>query len=321
MDKAQASDRIKKLRVIIDDYRYHYHVLDESIMTEAAADSLKHELTQLEERYPDLITPDSPSQRVAGQALDKFEKVQHKYPMISLQDVFNRSEIDDWLARIEKLIASRYDEYFADIKMDGLACALIYEDGVLRTAITRGDGQVGENVTMNIRTIKNIPLRLRESNNYTKFLNGRTEIRGEIVMYKKDFDELNKRRELANQPLFMNPRNLSAGTIRQLDPKLVAERSLHFHAYDIIRDNPTDIPTHSYGYEVVKELGLTVNNTAAKFESLDSLMKYVDVWETERQNLKFNTDGIVIKINDRARYENLGVVGKTPRGAVAFKLL
>jgi DNA ligase (NAD+) len=319
MDKVQANDRIKKLKVIIDDYRYHYHVLDESIMTEAAADSLKHELTQLEEQYPDLITPDSPSQRVAGQALDKFVKVKHKYPMISLQDVFNIKEIESWIARTEKLVTSNSVEYFADIKMDGLACALIYEDGVLQTALTRGDGQIGENVTMNIRTIKNIPLKLRESEGYEKFLTGRTEIRGEIVMYKKDFEELNKKRELAGLPLFMNPRNLSAGTIRQLDPKLVAERPLHFHAYDIIRENPADVSSHSYGYDAVRELGLSANKTATKFSSLDSLMKYIDLWENDRQNLKFNTDGIVIKINDRARYESLGVVGKTPRGAVAFK--
>jgi DNA ligase (NAD+) len=319
MTKHEAAERIAKLRVLINDYRYHYHVLDESTMSEAAADSLKHELAQLEEQYPDLITPDSPTQRVAGVALDKFQKVTHRFPMISLSDVFNREEVEAWIKRTDKLAPGRTHEYFADIKMDGLACSLIYEDGVLTQAVTRGDGRVGEDVTMNVRTIENVPLRLRSSSAYEMFLHGRTEIRGEIVMYKDDFEALNKRREQEGKPVFANPRNLAAGTIRQLDPKLVAERPLHFHAYDLLRDDPADVPTNSAAYEIARGLGLTANNQAAAFSNIDDVMKYVGEWDEKRHELKFNTDGLVIKLNDRKLYAELGVVGKTPRGAIAYK--
>ncbi|HSX47012.1 MAG TPA: NAD-dependent DNA ligase LigA, partial [Patescibacteria group bacterium] len=218
-----AAKRLAKLRELINDYRYKYHVLNESIMSEEAADSLKQELAELETAYPDLITPDSPSQRVAGQPLPQFVSVAHRYRMLSLNDVFDRSELQAWIDRITKLAPPGATlEYFMDIKMDGLACTLIYEDGLLQTAITRGDGFVGEDVTMNVRTIDSLPLRLRATKETGPFLDGRTEIRGEIVMYKEDFARLNKGREEKGLPLFANPRNTAAGTIRQLDPKLVA---------------------------------------------------------------------------------------------------
>lgn len=319
MNINDAAERIDKLRVLINDYRYHYHVLDESTMSEAAADSLKHELSQLEERHPSLITPDSPTQRVAGVALDKFVKVAHKFPMISLNDVFNRNEVEAWIVRTDKLAPGHKPEYFCDVKMDGLACSLIYEDGVLATAVTRGDAKVGEDVTMNIKTIQNIPLTLRSSTNHPKFLDGRTEIRGEVVMYKNDFAALNEIRDKEEKPLFMNPRNLAAGTIRQLDPKLVAERPLHFHAYDILRDDPTEVQTNGEAYEIIRSLGLTTNNQAQVFDSIDNVMHFVDEWDVKRQKLKFNTDGLVIKLNNRKLYAELGVVGKTPRAAVAYK--
>lgn len=319
MTKEEARDRVKKLREIINDYRYRYHVLDQSTMSEAVADDLKHELSQLEAQYPDLITSDSPSQRVAGKPLDKFEKVTHTYPMISLNDVFNREEIEAWVERTEKLAPGHKREYFVDIKMDGLACSLIYVDGVLTTAVTRGDGRVGEDVTTNIRTIQNIPLRLRNSGKHQELLKGRTEIRGEIVMYKKDFEKLNMQREQAGEDKFKNPRNLSAGTIRQLDPKLVAMRPLHFHAYDILRSNPSEIETNIQGYNIIRDLGVNANDMATTFTSLDALLNYAKKWEVDREKLKFNTDGLVIKLNDRALFNRLGTVGKTPRGAVALK--
>lgn len=319
MNKKQAAERITKLRTLINDYRYHYHVLDESTMSEAAADSLKHELAQLEEQYPDLVTADSPTQRVAGVALDKFIKVPHRYPMLSLNDVFNRQEVEAWVTRIDKLLPGRNHEFFCDVKMDGLACALIYEDGVLTTAVTRGDGRVGEDVTQNIRTIENVPLTLRSTRVTEKFLRGRTEIRGEVVMYKKDFEMLNKKREEAELPIFANPRNLSAGTIRQLNPKLVAERPLHFRAYDLLREDPNDVPTYAAAYTTLGELGITRNAHAPVFTTIDQLMEYVAEWGEKRHTLQFNTDGLVVKINDRHLYRQLGVVGKSPRGAVAFK--
>jgi DNA ligase (NAD+) len=320
LNKEQAEDRVQKLRELINDYRYHYHVLDQSTMSEAAADSLKHELSQLEADFPELITPDSPTQRVAGSPLPEFTSVAHSQRMLSLNDVFNAEEVVAWRERIVKLLPENAKlEYFADIKMDGLACALIYQDGVLVRGITRGDGFMGEDVTANIRTIESIPLRLQSSQDYGKFSKGRTEIRGEIVMYKADFATLNASRAQEGKPLFANPRNTAAGTIRQLNPGLVAGRKLYFRAYDMLRDNVAEIPTYAYAYQAISALGVLVNREAPVFKTVDEVISFANTWDTKRNELPFNTDGLVIKVNDRTLYARLGVVGKAPRAAVAYK--
>ncbi len=307
MTKTEAEQRIIKLRELINDYRYHYHVLDESIMSEAAADSLKHELSELEQQFPELITPDSPTQRVAGKALDKFEKVAHAERMISLADVFSEDEVREWLISNEKL-AGKITEFFTDIKMDGLACALHYQDGLLVQAVTRGDGLVGEDVTMNVRTIENIPLRITEP--------GHVEVRGEIVIFKKDFDALNEKQRRSGEKPFANPRNLAAGSIRQLDPKIAASRKLKFMAYDLVTPN---LATHSAAYAKIRELGFRTSGEDKVFSKIEEVFQEIKHLETYRQTLPFNTDGMVIKINNRQIYQKLGIVGKTPRGAVAFK--
>lgn len=314
-----AAQRIAKLKETINEYRYEYHVNDRSIMSEAAADSLKHELSQLEEQYPDLVTPDSPTQRVAGKPSSRFSSVTHSQRMLSLNDVFDEAELQAWVARISKLAPAAKLEYFVDLKMDGFACALVYEDGLLARAVTRGDGYVGEDVTINVRTLDSVPLQLRAHAGYEKFLTGRTEVRGEIVMYKKDFEALNKKREEQGQPLFANPRNTAAGTIRQLDPKLVAERPLHFRAYDVLRDNPDDLPTNAAVYKTASNLGFLVNKQAPVLPNVAKIKQYIDQWEEKRHDLPFNTDGLVVKVNDRVVYQQLGVVGKAPRAAVAYK--
>ena len=319
LNHSQAAERLAKLRELINDYRYRYNVLNESIMSEAAADSLKHELTELETAYPDLITSDSPSQRVAGAPLPEFKSVPHSTRMLSLNDVFDESELEAWVTRITKLVPGEKLEYFMDIKMDGLACAIVYEDGLLVQALTRGDGFTGEDVTTNVRTIESVPLRLRVAKGYEQFLKGRTEIRGEIVMYKDAFAALNERRAKEGKPLFANPRNTAAGTIRQLNPRLVAERPLQFHAYDLLRANASDVPTNTFAYEALRQLGLKANSQAATASSVKEIIKFADTWETKRHDLPFNTDGLVIKVNDRAVFARLGVVGKAPRGAAAFK--
>ena len=244
MNKQAATERLVKLRDLINDYRYHYHVLDESTMSEAAADSLKHELTVIEADYPDLITADSPSQRVAGEPLAKFSQITHSSRMLSLNDVFNTEEVLAWEERLKKLRPGAQLDYFADIKMDGLACALEYQDGKLVTAVTRGNGFVGEDVTSNVRTIENVPLQLRAPKGFQHLSVGRTEVRGEIIMHKKDFAALNKARAAEGKPLFANPRNLAAGSIRQLDPSLAAARPLRFRAYDLIRSDRSEVPTN-----------------------------------------------------------------------------
>ena len=318
----EARERVIKLRALINDYRYHYHVLDESIMSEAAADSLKHELSQLEEQYPELIAPDSPTQKVAGRALDKFVKVAHQIPMISLSDVFNEIELRAWLDRIQKLLPDADFEFLCDIKMDGLACALIYEDGVLIQAVTRGDSRVGEDVTANVRTIDNVPLTLLARNVLTRNFagseptKGRTEIRGEIVIFRDDFIKLNERRRQNHEPEFANPRNLAAGTIRQLDPKIVAARPLRFLGYDVLRD---DIKTNAQAYEMLRACGITTSGQSKRLKSIDEVLKYITDLDERRPELPFNTDGAVVKINDRVQFSELGVVGKSPRGAVAYK--
>ena len=311
MTKSEAEARIIKLREIINDYRYHYHVLDESTMSEAAADSLKHELAQLEAEYPELITPDSPTQRVAGKPLDKFTKVKHEKRMISLADVFSREEILDWINRNEKLVpGGKIKEFFTDIKMDGLACALKYKDGVFVQAVTRGDGLVGEDVTQNVRTIENIPIKIDEL--------GEVEVRGEIIIFKKDFEELNRLQREKGEPEFANPRNLAAGSIRQLDPAIAASRPLKFIAYDLVKPN---LPTHKEAYEKLRALKFRTSGEDKVFVGDDKkgLFEYIDGLDEYRKELPFNTDGMVIKINDRKIYDELGIVGKTPRAAVAFK--
>ena len=321
--KAAAAERIEKLRALINDYRYHYHVLDESTMSEAAADSLKHELSQLEAKYPDLITPDSPTQRVAGRALDKFTKVRHERRMISLADVFSEDEIREWAERNAKLesslLAPREDKFFTDIKMDGLACALKYRDGVLYQAVTRGDGLVGEDVTMNARTVANIPLRLRDAVDCSD-LDGAdlsdVEVRGEIVIFKADFEALNAQQRKHGEKEFANPRNLAAGSIRQLDPKVAASRPLKFMAYDLVKP---DLPTHAAAYRALRALGFQTSRQDHVWPDLKAVFAEIQRLGEERSEFAFNTDGMVIKINDRVIYDRLGIIGKTPRAAVAFK--
>lgn len=311
-EKTAAKARIEKLKTLINDYRYHYHVLDESIMSEAAADSLKHELSQLEEQYPEFITPDSPTQRVAGKPLDKFQKVTHASRMISLADVFSESEIRDWVARNYKLVDRGTEfTFFTDIKMDGLAMSLHYENGIFQQAVTRGDGLVGEDVTMNVKTIQNIPLKLNLDNPPEHL-----EVRGEVIIFKQDFEKLNQMQAKLGEKPFANPRNLAAGTIRQLDPRIAASRPLRFMAYDLVTP---DLPTHQEAYEFLRQIGFQTSGQDHVYTHLNEVFAEIKHLGQVRGDFLFNTDGMVIKINDRKIYSELGIVGKTPRAAVAFK--
>lgn len=311
-EKSAAKARIEKLKELINEYRYHYHVLDESIMSEAAADSLKHELSQLEEQYPEFITPDSPTQRVAGKPLDKFQKVTHASRMISLADVFSESEIRDWVARNYKLVDQGTEfTFFTDIKMDGLAMSLHYENGIFKQAVTRGDGLVGEDVTMNVKTIQNIPLKLNLDNPPEHL-----EVRGEVIIFKQDFEKLNQMQAKLGEKPFANPRNLAAGTIRQLDPRIAASRPLRFMAYDLVTP---DLPTHQEAYEFLRQIGFQTSGQDHVYTHLNEVFAEIKHLGQVRGDFLFNTDGMVIKINDRKIYSELGIVGKTPRAAVAFK--
>lgn len=311
-EKSAAKARIEKLKELINKYRYHYHVLDESIMSEAAADSLKHELSQLEEQYPEFVTLDSPTQRVAGKPLDKFQKVTHASRMISLADVFSESEIRDWVARNYKLVDRGTEfTFFTDIKMDGLAMSLHYENGIFQQAVTRGDGLVGEDVTMNVKTIQNIPLKLNLDNPPEHL-----EVRGEVIIFKQDFEKLNQMQAKLGEKPFANPRNLAAGTIRQLDPRIAASRPLRFMAYDLVTP---DLPTHQEAYEFLRQIGFQTSGQDHIYTHLNEVFAEIKHLGQVRGDFLFNTDGMVIKINDRKIYSELGIVGKTPRAAVAFK--
>lgn len=319
MTRPPAEQRYKELIKLLASYAYEYYVLSQPSVSDAVYDGLIQELKSIESENPDLIVPDSPTQRILDEPIKGFKKVEHSVRMLSLNDVFNQQDVEDWIKRIDKLLPGSQHEFFTDIKMDGLACALIYDDGFLVQAVTRGDGFIGEDVTANVRTIKSVPLKLRSQKEFSNFLDGRTEIRGEIIMLKSNFEALNKKRAAAGLPVFANPRNLAAGTIRQLDPKLVADRPLDFRAYDMLRQEPNEVPTYDYAYQAIRALGIIANPEAKVFTDVDGVMKFINEWETKRHDLPFNTDGLVVKVNDRKRYAELGVVGKTPRGAVAYK--
>lgn len=317
--KKELSARLAELKNLLNKYSYEYHVLDNPSVDDSVYDSLMGELKEIESLHPELILPDSPTQRVGGQLLDGFQKVEHRTRMLSLNDVFSIADVDAWLERVTKLATRPVKDFFADIKMDGLACSLVYVDGLLEQAVTRGDSFVGEDVTANVRTIKSVPLRLQKTKGFENFLEGRTEIRGEIVILKKDFERLNELQKQKGEAEFANPRNLAAGTIRQLDPKLVAKRPLTFIAYDILTETPSDVPHNSFAYQALSALGLRCNQQAEKLHGVKEVEDFIEKWQHDRQKLPFNTDGLVVKIDDRQLFADLGVVGKQPRGAVAYK--
>jgi DNA ligase (NAD+) len=322
MTKSQAKERIGKLRKEIEHHRYLYHVLDRQEISDAALDSLKHELAELEARYPGLVTPDSPTQRVGGEPLPAFMKVRHAAPMLSLNDVFAAEEVRAWEERVKKLLgAGAAPEYFAELKMDGLALSLIYEKGVLVRAATRGDGRVGEDVTQNVRTVESVPLTLHEEELPTeaarKAARKRVEVRGEVVIRRSVFEKLNKDLKARGEPEFANPRNAAAGAVRQLDPNVTASRRLDFYAYDV----PTDLgqETHEDAHWFAHLLGFKIVEQDHRAKDLSAVFPFLARVEKERGAYDYNSDGVVITVNDRALFRKLGAVGKAPRGAIAYK--
>lgn len=318
MKKTKAKKRAEELREVIADYRYRYHVLDDPTVTDEIYDSLTRELRKIEEEYPNLITADSPTQRVGGKALSKFKSIEHQKPMLSLNDIFDVEELEAWEKRMHKLTGKTELEYYAELKMDGLAMALQYEDGVFKRAITRGDGKVGEDVTHTVKTIQTVPLRLKQSSKVPKEVYKFFEIRGEVILPRKEFEKINKEREKQGLPLFANPRNAGAGTIRQLDPAVAAKRNLQFIAYAIEMDLP-GLVNHSDEHAIARELGFKLEPNDEVKKNLKEIEAFISKWEKAREKLPYQTDGLVITINNNAEFEKLGVAGKAPRGAVAYK--
>jgi len=319
-EQASARQRIEKLKKAINYHRYLYHVLNRQEISDAALDSLKHELYQLEEHYPEFITPDSPTQRVAGEPLEGFVKVKHEVPMLSIEDVFSEKELLGWEGYLKRLEPSAKLEYFAELKIDGFAITLIYETGILKGGATRGDGKVGEDVTQNLKTIESIPLKLeisRLSGWLPDKLNGRIEIRGEVYMAKESFEKVNQERKKKGEPLYANPRNLAAGSIRQLNPKLAASRPLEFLAYDLITD--LGQKTHSEEHQILKALGFKTDSYAKICQNLEEAIVLWRKIAKERVILPYLIDGVVVIVNDNDLFGKLGVIGKSPRGMRAFK--
>jgi DNA ligase (NAD+) len=315
MSKEEAKKRINSLREEIARLRYAYHVKDDPAVTDDVYDSLNRELKAILKEYPEFNDPNSAENRVGGVALDKFTKVRHATRMLSLNDVFGEEELADWEKRIKKLLpASKQINYFCEIKFDGLAISLIYENGQFVRGATRGDGFVGEDITENLKTIHSIPLRLHAP--YPQYL----EVRGEAVLSKKTLAQLNKKNEKEGKVLFANTRNAAAGSLRQLDPKLAAERKLDFFAYDIASmEGGAKLNTHSEKHKYLKKLGFEVDTHDAVCTNLEQVNNFITKFSKLREKFPYGTDGVVISVDDLSLQEVLGVVGKAPRYMAAFK--
>lgn len=321
MNRSQAQERLTLLRREIDRYRYQQHVEDNLSVSEAALDSLKHELVQLENVFPELITPDSPSQRVAGQALDKFQKVEHTFRLFSLNDVFSQEALGEWEQRLQKLLPGESISYYVEPKIDGLAFTLLYQDGQYQQAATRGDGLVGEDVTQNVKTIESLPLYLDFPNKQVSDLVKRTPLhfRGEVFFPLTAFEQLNRRQEEQGEKLYANPRNAAAGSLRQLDPKLTAERKLDAFIYELANAQQVGLTTHEQIHQLAHKLGFKTNPLCRTCANLPEVMEYYHHLQQQRDDLGYHIDGVVVLVNDLDQQQRLGVVGKAPRWAVALK--
>ncbi|HZX01167.1 MAG TPA: NAD-dependent DNA ligase LigA [Candidatus Paceibacterota bacterium] len=316
MTKADAKIRIGKLKAEINRYRRAYHIHDESLISDAALDSLKSELYDLEILYPDLVTADSPTQRVGGAPLKQFKKVSHVERMTSFNDAFSREDIEDWLTRLENYVGREIKrEFYLELKIDGLAIELIYERGFLVQGATRGDGAVGEDVTQNLMTIEAIPLRLEEVNPLK--IPEKLIIRGEVFLTKKDFERINKEQVKKGEKIYANPRNVAAGSVRQLNPKITAGRKLDSFAYDVVTN--LGQRKHEEEHELLHNLGFKTNKNNKLVNSLEAIFEFRDYWEKHRERLPYEIDGIVVIVNDNSVFEEAGVIGKAPRAAVAYK--
>jgi len=329
MNKQEAKERIKKLKKAINHHRYLYHVLDKQEISDSALDSLKKELFNLEQKFPELKTLDSPTQRVGGRPLREFKKFVHPAPMLSFNDAFSEEDIKDWIKKIYRLLTkeeAQKIDFFAELKIDGLAVELIYKNGIFSIGSTRGNGKVGEDITQNLKTIEAIPLNIKEARPLKKMPRSSQNrdwaskaeliVRGEIFISKKEFNRINKERIKKRKSPYANPRNLAAGSIRQLDPKVTASRRLDFFAYDLLEE---ELKTHQKKHEILKNLGFKINFHNKYCKNLKEVFDYYKNIQKIRKKLNYEIDGIVLIVNSNKIFKKLGTVGKSPKGAIAFK--
>ena len=305
-------ERIEQLRDQIRKHDYHYYVLDSPLITDREYDELLAELKSLEAEYPELVTPDSPTQRVGGEPLPGFTTVRHRVPLLSLDNTFSREELVEFNRRIQARLFPEEISYVCELKIDGVSIALIYEDGLLTSAATRGDGVVGENVTQNVRTIRTLPLRLRDPV-------PRLEVRGEIYIAKQDFVRLNREREERGEKTFANPRNSAAGSLRQLDPRVTASRPLKAFIYDLLYLEGPEICDQAEVLDFLRSQGFPVNPHWRLVSGIDEIWDYCQEWRERRHELDYETDGVVVKLNPLKTRETMGFTAKSPRWATAFK--
>lgn len=310
MDQQAAEKRVQELHVQLNQLNYEYHVLDQPTASDAEYDELLRELINLEETFPQLKSPDSPTQRVGGAVLDMFEKVQHQSPMLSLGNAFGEQDLLDFDRRVRQAVGDQIS-YVCELKIDGLAVSLRYENGLFIQGATRGDGTIGEDITSNLRTIKSIPLRLNEPVSI--------EARGEVFMPRKSFEALNALKTERGEELAANPRNAAAGSLRQLDPKIAASRNLDIFLYNIADVGETGVTSHSAGLDLLESLGFKTNKERRKCASIEEVISYVNEWTEQRPNLPYDIDGIVIKVDSLSQQEELGTTAKSPRWAIAYK--
>jgi len=309
--------RISELR---EEIRYHdrkYYVENNPVISDYEYDQLMEELKKLESEHPEYVTPDSPTQRVSGQPVEGFSSVKHKIPMLSLDNTYSSKELLDFDKRMKKFLGGEKPDYAVELKIDGVGVALIYENGVLVRGATRGDGSTGDDITSNIRTIKSIPLKLDIANETKPLAN--CEVRGEVYMTRKGFEALNKEKAKKGEPLFANPRNAAAGSLRQLDPKVVSKRNLDVFLYTLSYTKEGGYKTHMECLEAMKKAGLKVNPNINKFSNIEDVIKYCDSWENKKETLDYETDGMVIKVDSLEQQKRLGSTIKNPRWAVAYK--
>ena len=310
MEFETAKSRVQELRDLLNQYGYEYYVLDQPSVPDAEYDKLMNELIEIEESFPELKTADSPTQRIGGQVLDAFEKVQHQTSMLSLGNAFNEEDLRDFDRRVRQAVGNEFS-YVCELKIDGLAVSLRYEDGYLVLGATRGDGTTGENITENLKTIRSIPLRIKEPLSM--------EVRGEAFMPRKSFEALNEAKMKRDEVPFANPRNAAAGSLRQLDPKIAAKLNLYIFVYAMTDTGELEIDSHSESLNLLDELGFKTNKERQTCETIDDVIAYIESWQTQRPELSYDIDGIVVKVDSFDQQAELGTTAKSPRWAIAYK--
>jgi DNA ligase (NAD+) len=311
---SKLQEKIKKLRELIDYHNYRYFVLDQPEISDAEYDRLMKELIEIEEQYPELIIPDSPSQRIGAVLASQLQPVHHRSKMMSLTDAFSFEELENFFDRIKKLLDEEKIEVVCELKIDGSAVALTYKNGIYVRGATRGDGETGEDVTANIKTLRSLPLRLN-----IKDLPEEIEVRGEVYLPEDKFIELNKEREESGLPVFANPRNAAAGSLRQLDPKITASRPLDIFIYGVGYVSGTEFETQWEGLQFLKKAGFKVNSHIKLVKSFEEVIDYCNEWNEKRDKLSYEIDGVVIKVNSIEKQNQLGATSKSPRWAIAYK--